>query len=109
MATFQLFFQSGRAKDLLTPLLFEPLTDLHIQALYVIRMGRGLTHLISTKGLKSLPCYSDRWLYAGKWFFCSGKYLRRGLLASELFLNKVREKSIPDLKFCSVCLHTGAQ
>jgi len=42
-------------------------------------MDRGLTHLISIKGVKSLPCYSDRWLCAGKWFFCSWKYLRERL------------------------------
>ena len=28
-------------------------------------MGRGLTHLISTEGLISLPCYSGRWRCTG--------------------------------------------
>jgi len=34
-------------------------------------MSTGLTHLVSIRGLKFLPCYKDRWLPAVKWFFCS--------------------------------------
>ena len=63
-------------------------------ALKVIGMGKSLTHLISIKGLKYLPCYTERQWQTSKLFFCSGKYFRTDLPVG-----------IPDSKFCSVWLH----
>jgi len=43
-------------------------------------MGRGLTRFISIKALESVPCYSDRWLYWGKWFFVRKFFFRTAFL-----------------------------
>jgi len=48
-------------------------------------MGRGLTHIISKKDLKSFPYFIDGCPYEGKLFFCSKIYFVKGWPTDRLF------------------------
>ena len=39
---------------------------------------RGCIYLIFIKGLQSVPCYSDRYVYTGKWFIYLAFFFRKG-------------------------------